>query len=101
MSNDPSTGPIPRDKFKELVDAPFGAAAKEIRKYDPMFGRSEGETIKWRVTVQRDAHDTGTIYIDAKDEDEACELAEEASESDVDWDYDSTGFTAIRAEAKP
>lgn len=101
MSLDPSTGPISREKFKELIDAPFGAAAKEIRKFDPLFGRAEGKTVKWRVTVQRDSQDQGIIYVDASSEEEALTIAEEANDSDVDWDYDNSGFTAIRAEAKP
>ncbi len=97
MAHDPISGPMPRERLRELADAPFGEAAKAIRKYDPQFGRREGEKFEWEVRVERSGPDQGTVIVMAANEDEACDLAEDADECDVSWDY-SDGLTAISAE---
>ena len=35
---DPITGPLDRETFKKLTDAPFGKATEIIRQYDPFWG---------------------------------------------------------------
>jgi hypothetical protein len=101
MANDPSTGPMPRERLKELVDAPFGKAAEIIRQYDPMWGRRAGEKHEWLVRVERDGTGTGTAFIKAANQDEADELADELTESDIDWDdCDFNGLSIISVEPK-
>jgi len=90
MSLDPVSGPVPRDVLKSLVDAPFGAALKTIRKYDPLYGRVEGETIKWRVRFERELIETGSAVVDASSEKEAMEIAGLLDEGDVNWDDPDT-----------
>lgn len=99
MTLDPSTGPVPREKFAEIVNAPYGQAAKLIRKYDPMWGREEGEKIKWRVECSGTM--TGTAYVEASSEEEAMELADKLSASDVDWDGGRENIEIESVEPKP
>ena len=82
--NDPSTGPLSREEFKKLVEAPHGQARREIQKVDPLFGRSPGEKIEWRVRCRADMH--GTAFVKAATEQEAEALADELTSNDVDWD---------------
>jgi len=89
---DPSTGPVPREKFAALIHAPFGQAAKEIRKYDPLFGRAPGEKIKWTVRVESMGRRDGTAEVEAASEKEAEKLAEDLSSDDVEWDWDEDDF---------
>lgn len=81
---DPVTGPIPREEFARLIDAPYGAALKAIRKYDPMYGRAEGEKISWCVEVT--AMTSGTARVEASSEEEAEKIAENLSSAEIDWD---------------
>ena len=87
-SNDPVTGPIPRDEFAALVALPCGEARKAIRKYDPLFGREEGEKIEWKVRAERRRDDCGTAIVKASSQEEADKLADDLTEHDFDWDDD-------------
>jgi hypothetical protein len=97
MKLDPSTGPIPREQFKEIADAPFGEATKIIREYDPQWGRAPGEKFEWKITVQRKGSDCGTAIIKAASEQEANEAADALSEFDIDWDC-GEGFDVVAVE---
>jgi hypothetical protein len=95
---DPVTGPIPRERFAEIVNAPHGKACEMILKYDPQWGRADGEKFDWKVRVERSGTDEGTAIVKAATEQEAMDAAEELSESEIDWDYDCGDFAAISAE---
>ncbi len=95
MALDPSTGPVPRDEFAKLIDAPCGEAKKVIRKYDPLFGRAPGEVVKWTVMVEATGRRTGVAEVDAATEKEAEKLADDLSGDDVEWDYDEDDFRII------
>lgn len=86
---DPVTGPIPREKFAEIVNAPFGYATKAIRKYDPFYGRKEGEKFKWAVRFTREVEEEGWGYVEAETEEEAIELGQALKEKDLTWDVGS------------
>lgn len=96
--DDPATGPIPRDRFKELVELPAGKAAEAIREYDPLWGRRPGEKIEWKVRVERSGADNGTAYVKAATEKEAEALAEKLTSCDIEWDYDDDGFIITEVE---
>jgi hypothetical protein len=93
---DPSTGPIPREEFAKLLSAPYGEAAKRIRRYDPMWGRADGEKIKWRVEVTGQI--TGSAYVEASSEDEASKAAENLSAAEIDWDGGREDFQVLSIE---
>lgn len=83
---DPVTGPIPREEFKKLVDAPYGEALRRIRKHDPLYGRPPGEKFKWACTFTREVTEEGVGYVMAESEEEAEEMAGKLKESDLHWD---------------
>ena len=95
---DPVSGPMPRELLRDLANAPHGRAVKVIREYDPQFGRAEGEKFDWEVRVERLGADQGSVIVKAANEDEACELAEDADECEVDWDYSHDGMNVISAK---
>jgi len=74
-----------------LVSAPFGEAEKTIRKYDPLWGRKEGEIIKWRVKFTRTVYETGYATVEAENEKEAEALADDIPDSKISWDYGGEG----------
>ncbi|MBN8958022.1 MAG: hypothetical protein J0H17_15845 [Rhizobiales bacterium] len=85
MKIDPITGPLSREEFAALIDAPYGRATEVIRKYDPMFGRAPGEQIEWEVTFERDVTQEGYAVVKASSEEEAREVAEGLSSFEIDW----------------
>lgn len=95
---DPSTGPIPREKFAELVNAPFGEASKAIRQHDPQWGRAPGAKFQWLVHVERSGSDQGRAWVDAASQEEAEQLAANLSTFDVDWEYDGDRFMVVSVE---
>ena len=95
-SLDPVTGPIARDAFAKLVDLPFGKAALEIRKFDPMWGLPPGTTIDWRVECKGNL--TGVAYVKAASRKEAENLANDLSDAEVDWDICPDDFEIISIE---
>ncbi len=99
MSRDPSTGPVPREQFFALVNAPFGEAAKKIRKFAPMFGRADGEKITWRVECTGTM--TGTAFVEACSEEEAVEAADNLTAADVDWDGGSDDIEVQNVTVEP
>lgn len=74
-----SFGPMKQEEFAALVEAPYGAAAKAIRKHDPFWGREEGASIEWRVTGTCEIIEEGTAIVTAKTKEEALEAAEKLS----------------------
>lgn len=83
-------GPIPRDEFMKLVEAPFGEAIKRIRKWDPLYGRAKGEKIKWKVECRGELY--GTAYVEAATQEEADKLADDLDCGAVDWGDGSSDF---------
>lgn len=98
MPLDPVTGPMPREKLKELAAAPAGEAVKIIRQYDPQWGRAPGEKFAWEVRVRRDGADTGVAYVEAASQEEADKLADDLDESEIDWDYSGDDFFITSVE---
>src|SRR5690606_16108210 len=100
-----ATGPIPADKFRELVDAPFGAAARAIRQYDPLWGRSEGEKIRWSVRLSMDCPMVASVTIEAETADEAENLAYAMSPHSFEWEpeegYRVGNFIVMSVESLP
>lgn len=94
------TGPIPPEEFKALVDAPHGQALKAIRKYDPHYGKDDGDLRKWRVKLVKEVTATGFVTVEAVSEEEAGSLAHGISDYKIDWDYDDDG-TSWAEEVKP
>lgn len=100
---DRSFGPLDRDQFSQLVAAPFGEAAKAIRKHDPLWNRKEGDEIKWLVTATRDVTEEGTAFVHAATKEEAKRKAGELKWSDysVDYPYDVPDFDIDDVEPAP
>jgi hypothetical protein len=78
------TGPIPKELFDQIANAPFAGASKAIRQFDPMFGRAEGEVVKWRVEFTREVRETGVAYVEAASLEEAEKLAGALSDREID-----------------
>ncbi|MCK1445396.1 hypothetical protein IVB43_23715 [Bradyrhizobium sp. 48] len=102
MKLDPVTGPVPREKFSELVEAPHGQAVRMIRRYDPYYGRKEGEPFKWAVRFTREIEEEGYGYVEAATEEEAEELGRQLKEKDLTWDvsdrYGHAVFDGVEPE---
>lgn len=81
---DPVSGPMPKQRLRELADLPFGAARKAIQQYDPIWGLQPGEKIEFEVRVS--GHMQGTAIVKAADQKEADALADKLNSGDVDWD---------------
>lgn len=97
--DDPITGPIPREKFKEIASCPGAGKAREaIQQYDPLWGRQPGEKLEWKVRVERTGADRGTAYVKAAPQKEADDLADNLSSCEVDWDYADDDFDIISVE---
>lgn len=85
MQQDRVFGPLSREKLQDLAAAPFGAALKEIRKHDPLYGLREGETIKWCVKATREAKEVGYAYVDADSLENATRMTESLTEASFSW----------------
>jgi hypothetical protein len=96
---DPVTGPMPREKFRELVALPAGKAREAIQEYDPLWGRRPGEKIEWRIRVERSGRDTGTAFVKAATEKEAEALAENLTSDAIDWDFEDDSFEITEVQA--
>lgn len=94
--HDPVTGPISSKRLRELVDAPFGGAAKAIREYDPFWGRKEGEKIEFEVIVN--GRNQGRAVVMAASQDEADKLADDLSDGDIDWVFGLGDFEIITVQ---
>lgn len=101
MALDPSTGPVPREEFATLIDAPYGEAAKKIRKYDPLFGIPPGTKIKWTVRCETMGRRDGTAEVEAASEKEAAALAENLTYDEVEWDFDEDDFRILSIKPTP
>ena len=88
VMKDPITGPLSREDFRSLWDAPYGEALEAIRKHDPLYGRKPGEKIRWRVTLKREVPEIGTATVIAATEEEATQLADKLTDAEIDWDVD-------------
>lgn len=92
---DPVTGPVPREVFKALADAPHGQALKEIRKYDPQYGTGGDNSLplkKWIVFfTARHVRATGSLIIEAPTKDAARAAAPQKIDTEIDrleWEID-------------
>jgi hypothetical protein len=92
---DPVTGPIPRDKFKALVDAPHGDAREEIRKRDPFWGLPEGAKIAFDVEVRAEV--IGYAVVRATSLEEAKKAAKELTRGEIE--FDSCEFDSFDVES--
>lgn len=95
-SIDPVTGPLSREELRKLANAPFGTAIKEIRKFDPMYGRAPGEKIEWKVICKSNME--GRAYVKAASKKEAEALADKLGCNDVDWGTYSDDFEILSIE---
>src|SRR5262245_47066979 len=95
---DPITGPLTREAFQEAVVAPFGEAKKIIRRFDPMWGRPDGEKFTWRVRVRGTMF--GTAYVEAASEEEANDEACNLRDADIDWNDQADDFEIDDVEPK-
>lgn len=95
-AKDAVTGVLTRDEFRELVDAPFGKARKEIQKRDPFWGRSEGDKIEFEVRVSSWCE--GRAFVKAASQEEADKLADDLSNAEIDWEYDSDDYVVLSVE---
>jgi hypothetical protein len=95
-AKDAVSGPLPRERLRELVEAPHGHAAKEIQKYDPQWGRRDGEKFEWEVRCT--AVMTGRAIVLASSQDEADKAADELSEAEIDWEIGGEGFEVESVE---
>lgn len=86
--NTSATGPIPPEEFRALIEAPYGAATKAIRQYDPMWGRKDGETVRWRVRVSMERPVVGSVIVEAETEEEAIDRAFEVNPDTIEWEPD-------------
>jgi hypothetical protein len=82
---DPVTGPVPREQFNEIVNAPHGQAAKLIRKFDPLYGRN-GEKFTWAVRFTREVEEEGWGFVEAATEEEAEKLGRTLDPDKLNWD---------------
>lgn len=94
----PVSGKMPIEEFRKLKDAPYGAAIKTIRKYDPCWGVKPGEKIKWTVTAT--AQMRGEATVEASSQEEAEKLADLLPDHEFDWEALSDAEIEID-EVKP
>jgi hypothetical protein len=85
--DDPVSGPIPRDKLKELANAPAGKALREIRKFDPWYGHPPGSKVDICVVATREIE--GAAFVKAANREEAKELAKKLKVRDFQWETSS------------
>lgn len=78
-------GPLSRDEFQALVDAPYGTAVRAIREHDPLFRREPGEKIEWLCRFSRVVDYQGEAYVWAETEEEARKRANALPEEDIEW----------------
>lgn len=95
MAKDPVTGPFSREEFAKLVSAPFGEALKEIRKYDPLWGRTAGEKIKWRIVFSRQITERAEKIVEAQTLEEAEKLSDKIEDRELDWDVEDTDMSTV------
>lgn len=84
-----SFGPVPKHEFERAKKAPYGQAARILRKYDPMFGLVENaENLKYfSVSVSRiiEKDDHAIVKVRATTEDAARELVDKMDWTNFDW----------------
>jgi hypothetical protein len=96
MQFDPVTGPLSREKLHELAAAPFGAATKEIRKHDPLWGLEEGTPIEWKIEFKQER--TGFAVVKAATEKGALAVADTLPMDEIEWEDDDFGIEIESAE---
>ncbi len=96
MVLDPVTGPLTREQIRELAEAPFGTARAEIQKYDPLWGKAEGDKIEFEIVCQGTLE--GRAYVKAASQEEADNLADDLNGAEIDWDVARDDFTVISVE---
>jgi hypothetical protein len=84
MKLDPISGPIPREKFDALVNAPHGEARNVIQQHDPFWGLPPGTKIDFEVEVC--AEIIGGAIVKAASLEEAKKLADNLTRDDIEFD---------------
>lgn len=93
----PISGPISPEELKALADAPYGKAAVELRKYDPLWGKLSRDAddpqpvIAWNVCLSQEVTMRAHVTVEARTEEEAMEIAENLSEQKLSWDQHGGG----------
>ncbi len=102
---DKITGPLSREEFRALSNAPFGTALDVIRKHDPLYGRQPGEKLRWLVTLKREIPERGYATVMAETEEEAAQVAANLTEAEIDWEPDCDACydegTIVKVEPEP
>lgn len=101
MADHPETGPISPERLQEIAELPYGKATAELRKHDPLWGRSTGETFPWRVRCVESVRMRGYVTVDAANEEAAIAAAHalaEAGKVTCDDFVDSDGIDVEWAE---
>lgn len=94
-----ATGPISPEEMQRIADLPYGMAAVELRKHDPLFGKKEGDKLEWRVRLSGTGSITATTIVEASSEAEAMDIAECRASHEFDWEVsDCDQFEAQEAE---
>ncbi len=93
---DPSTGPMPREEFYALVEAPHGTAAKAIRKHDPFWGLPDGAKIEWCAIFTKEVEVEGYAYIKAASKSEAEVTAKQLTADKIEYDPPDLGCGTFR-----
>lgn len=97
MIADPVTGPLTRDKLKELAEAPHGVATQTIRRFDPLWGRRPGEKFRWLVTATCEVR----AYVEAADKEEAMRLACNLEDNEFGMDdFDEIEIVSVEADPR-
>ncbi len=86
-----SFGKLTPEEMAAAVNAPAGQAVKILRKADPLWGRGDGEKIKWRARCSRRVKEYGSITVEATSQEEAERLIERADDGEFSWgdDFDA------------
>lgn len=97
MSDDPVSGPMPREKLRALAEAPHGDARDVIRQYDPFWGLPPGATIEYEVELRADV--SGYALVKASSIEEARKLAANLNKHEVEFDpSDAADWKVMRVE---
>lgn len=84
MKLDPISGPIPRETFDTLVNAPHGEARDLIRQHDPFWGLAPGTEIEFEVEVRAEV--IGGATVKASSLEEAKQRAKNLKAADIEFD---------------
>lgn len=88
----PISGPISPEELQALAELPYGRAAVELQKHDPLWGTTSGDAaIKtWKVTVNKADPMKATVFVQAPTEAGARSLVNAMEDWEFDWEPDYT-----------